>query len=334
MIRLSAGSDAAGPVRLVYILAASHSGSTLLAMLLGGHPELCTVGELKVSSLGDVERYRCSCGTPILSCPFWLAVGSDLAAAGHSFRVDRPGLDFLAAPSRYARRLLRPLHRGPALELIRDVALSMDPSWAGHLARVRSRNAALVRAVLARTGRRAIVDSSKVGLRLKYLLRDPALDVKVIRLMRDGRAVALTYVDPAGFADAAKPELRGGGMGGSRAAERLSMAQAAREWRRCQEEAEALLAGLPRERWTELRYEDLCTDSEAALRRLFAFLGVRTDVSIALRKWEHHVIGNGMRLDTTREVRLDDRWRATLAATQLATFDAVAGDMNRRLGYL
>ena len=35
--------------KLAYILAASHSGSTLLAMLLGAHRETCTVGELKAA---------------------------------------------------------------------------------------------------------------------------------------------------------------------------------------------------------------------------------------------------------------------------------------------
>jgi hypothetical protein len=33
--------------RLAYILAASHSGSTLLSMLLGSHPQIATVGEMK-----------------------------------------------------------------------------------------------------------------------------------------------------------------------------------------------------------------------------------------------------------------------------------------------
>jgi len=60
----------------------------------------------------------------------------------------------------------------------------------------------------------------------------------VIRLIRDGRAVALTYMDPAGFADAKDPSLRAGGMGGDRRREKLTMAQAAREWRRSNEEAE------------------------------------------------------------------------------------------------
>jgi hypothetical protein len=45
------------------------------------------------------------------------------------------------------------------------------------------------------------------------------------------------------------------------------------------------------------------------------------------------VLGNGMRLDTTSAVRLDDRWRQALDADALRAFDAVAGDLNRRLGY-
>ena len=82
-----------------------------------------------------------------------------------------------------------------------------------------------------------MVDSSKVGLRLKYLMKLPNIELYVIRLIRDGRAVALTYMDPENFADARNPSLRGGGAGDHRRAERLTMAQAAREWKRSNEEA-------------------------------------------------------------------------------------------------
>jgi hypothetical protein len=40
-----------------------------------------------------------------------------------------------------------------------------------------------------------------------------------------------------------------------------------------------------------------------------------------------------MRLDSTREIRLDERWKTALGAEDLAVFDRVAGDYNRRLGY-
>ena len=319
--------------RLVYILAASHSGSTLLALLLNGHPEVCSVGELKVNSLGDVSRYRCSCGRLILTCPFWDGVTRDVRETGIEFSLERPGTDFAAAPSTAVRRLLKPLHRGPWFEAARDAVLGLFPVWRSHLPRTQAANTALMRALLVRAGKRVIVDSSKIGMRLKYLLRDPSLDVRVVRLVRDGRAVALTYKDPAAFADSTRPELRGGGMGGARESERLDMAAASREWRRSQEEAGAVLGRVDRSRWVQLRYEDLCRDTQGELRRVFSLLGVATDLPITLRGSEHHVVGNGMRLDDSREVRLDERWRESLSPTDLETFERVAGETNRRLGY-
>ena len=57
--------------KVIYLLAASHSGSTLTAMLLGSHPDVCTVGELKGVRLTDPDRYLCSCMKNIRECEFW-----------------------------------------------------------------------------------------------------------------------------------------------------------------------------------------------------------------------------------------------------------------------
>jgi hypothetical protein len=320
--------------RIAYLLAASHSGSTLTAMLLNAHPMIGTVGELKITSLGDVSAYRCSCRRLIRECPFWQGVTSDLKARGIDFDVARPGTDFRTGATDYVDRLLRPLHRGPALEAVRDLALHLSPAWRRQLPRIQAVNAALIGSVLARSGKEVIVDSSKIAIRLKYLLRNPELDVRIVRLIRDGRAVALTYVDPEGFADAKDPNLRGGGSGASRAAERLSMADASREWKRSNEEAEALLSGLDPSRYTQIHYEQLCKAPEQTLAGVFRFLGVDPALwNPAFRDTEHHVIGNGMRLDSTSEIKLDERWRTALSAQDLEVFDQVAGDTNRRLGY-
>jgi hypothetical protein len=324
----------AGPVPLVYLLAASHSGSTLLAMLLGSHPDVCTVGELKATSLGSVDTYRCSCGAPIRQCEFWTGITSAMAARGIAFDIGRAGTDLRSGASGYVTRLLKPLHRGPGLEMLRDIALNLSPGWKEHLRRVDAANAALVSCIKERTGARVIVDSSKIGIRLKYLLRNPAFDVKVVRVVRDGRAVALTYMDPERFADAKDPRLRGGGAGAPRDAERLPLTQAAREWRRSNEEAEALLSTLDRSRWMEVRYESVCGATSDTLDRVFAFAGVEPGRAPKdFRSVVQHVIGNGMRLDTSSEIRLDDRWRSTFTESDLREFDAVAGDLNRRLGY-
>lgn len=321
-------------VRLAYILAASHSGSTLLAMLLGAHPEICTVGELNATALGDPDRYLCSCRRKIKACPFWKAIAQDMRDQGFTFVVTNFGTDIRSGASPYVLRLLSPLHRGPALELIRDLALSFSPIWRSMLPRVQTLNTALMRSVLARTGKKIIVDSSKIGIRLKYLLRNPHLDVKVLRLIRDGRAVALTYMDPAQFADARDPSLRGGGTGEGRDGERLPMVAAAREWRRSNEEADVILKRLDKRRWLEVRYEDLCSRTDDVLKTVLAFLGTHaSQATTAFRSVEHHVLGNGMRLDLDNFIGLDERWKTALTRADLDVFESVAGQKNRSLGY-
>jgi hypothetical protein len=319
--------------RLAYILAASHSGSTLLAMLLGAHPEAVTVGELKATNLGATDRYRCSCGALIKECDFWRRVAQEMRARGYPFDITRAKTNILDVDSRYAAQLLRPLHRGVLLESIRDRALTLSRVWRKHLEEVQKRNLALLETLGTLTGARVVVDSSKLGLRLKYLLRIPSLDVKVVRLIRDGRGVALTYVNPAEFADTRNEGLRGGGSGVSTETGR-EMRRAAREWKRSNEEADALLAGLPRSDWLEVRYEDLCGDPSNTLRAVCSFLGLDSaQIVLDFRSVEHHVVGNGMRLDSTSDVLLDERWKTFLSEEQLQLFESVAGDLNRRLGY-
>ena len=254
-----------------------------------------------------------------------------MARRGHDFDVTNARTHFGTDASPLVQRLLRPLHRGRTLEAVRDLALAVAPGWPNALQSLQERNAALAASVLEITGRRFVVDSSKIGLRLKFLLRNPALEIRVVRLIRDGRGVALTHLDPARFADAKDPRLRGGGLGDGREGEKLDMAGAAREWRRSNEEAEAVLAGLDRRRFVLVHYESLCADPAGTLRGIFSFLGL-ADVAVDTRL-ERHVVGNGMRLDWQGDVKLDESWRQALGPEDLRTFERVAGDLNRRYGY-
>jgi hypothetical protein len=321
-------------IRLVYILAASHSGSTLLSMLLNSHPDVCTVGELKATSLGDPGKYRCSCQQLIRDCPFWNGISQDMAARGFDFDIANAGTDIRTGMSPYVRRLLKPLHRSPALEIVRDMALNLSPAWRRNLPNILARNLALIQCVAARTGKKAIIDSSKIGIRLKYLLRIPELDIRVIRTIRDGRGVTLTYIDPARFADASDPTLRQGGMGGSRVEERLTMEQAAKEWRRSNEEAEEVLKLLDQSKYIVNHYESLCRNPKETLHKIFTFIGVDPEKRTKdFRMVEHHVVGNGMRLDSCSEIKLDERWRTNLTSADINIFNAVAGDLQHRFGY-
>ncbi len=254
--------------------------------------------------------------------------------SGIDFHLEKFATRFSMPDSRIATRLLGPLYRGLALESLRDVGLRLFTHWPSRIPEIIRVNEVLVEVILEYYHARLFVDKGNRALRLKYLLRIPSFNIKVIRLIRDGRGVALTYMDPACFADAEDPSMRGGGGGGQREKERLSMAQAAHQWRRCNEEAENILYRLDKSQWIEVRYEDLCKDTENTLGRVFEFLGLESDKRIReFRMVEHHVVGNGMRLDTTSEIQLDERWRDELSEHDLRVFEDVAGEMNRRYGY-
>lgn len=322
--------------RLCYILSASHSGSTLLAMLLGAQRDVCAVGELKATSLGDPETYRCSCGTPIRRCAFWTQVTAAVQQKRvPEFDITNARTSIHEARTKIARRLLRPLLRGRIPEAVRDAALALTPGWRCHLQQTQRRNLALVNSLHELTGAQWVIDSSKQALRLKYLLRIPDLHIRVIRLIRDGRAVSLTYTDEWNFADAKDPALRGGGIGQPRAPVRGTIADAAREWKRSNEAADCLIARLGPAQCVKVTYEDLCSHPEATLRRLLEFLDRPSNcLRLDFKNTEHHVIGNGMRFDPSSEIHLDQRWRRHLTKKDLEVFERVAGKLNRQYGYL
>lgn len=321
--------------RLAYVLAASHSGSTLLAMLLGAQPGSCSVGELKATSLGDAESYRCSCRERIRDCKFWKQVAEVMGSRGFpGFDITAAQTSFSEAKSPYVSRLLAPLYRGGPLECLRDLALSASPEWRARHQNTEARNLALIQSLADVTRSRLIIDSSKVALRLKYLLRIPGLDVRVIRMIRDGRAVSLTYTDEWNFADSTDPALRGGGAGNQSGRKPRPMTDAAREWKRSNESADLLCNHLPNGHWTEVRYEELCADPMGTMKRLSTFLDLDPEhVTLDFRSREHHVIGNGMRLDGSADIRPDGRWKSELSVYDLQVFDKVAGELNRTYGY-
>ena len=318
---------------LAYVSAASHSGSTLLAMLLNAHQDICSAGELKLGNLNDVDSYRCSCMEKVTKCSFWTEVSVEMKRRGFDFEIHRAATDLGVEASPYVKRLLKPLFRGEYAELARDTLLRFSPAWNKNLPAWKARNLALVCSIAQVAEGKVVVDSSKTGLRVKYLHAISELDIRLVRLIRDGRAVSLTYMDAANYADAKDPSLRGGGSGRSQH-KNLTMRDAALEWRRSNEEANHLERLLRPENVIRVRYEDLCSDPRETLNSIVAFLGLETEYDFSqFRDAEHHVVGNGMRLDTTSEIRLDDRWKSALRRTDLDEFSRVAGALNELYGY-
>ena len=294
---------------LIYIHSASHSGSTLLAQLLARHPEVATVGELS----GTIHRarpgYQCSCGVELVQCGFWQCVSNAMAKRGFTYSATTAETDIRNVSNPVARKLLKPLHRGPLLELARDVGMVLVGK--NHIERQQALKTALVESVMECTGKPVLVDSSKSGVQLKYHLRNPSLDVKAIGLVRDGRGVALSIARNQG----------------------TTFPQGARDWRRTNEEARALAGGMGDARWIQVKYEALCEDPQGTLNQLWRFIGVAPRDLDGCPAPHAHVLGHGSRLNGSNKIHNSEKWRQELSADDLRTFDSIAGPLNRRLGY-
>lgn len=297
---------------LVYIVSTSYSGSTLLTFLLATHPRIGTMGELKATARGDVDQYYCSCRELIHQCAFWQRVGKELAQKGIPFDIADFGTHFHCTSSRLADRLLRAAVRGTAFEVLRKIGLKVLPTARRQFKKIMDKNKAVIDAVLKLQQADVFLDGSKDPIRLKYLWDSGYWNVKVIFLTRDGRGAANSYMKHHD----------------------VGMKTAAIEWKRCNKEAENILHGLDKSQWIEVRYEELCKDTETALGRLQTFLGLDPDKRVReFRTVEHHIVGNSMRLDTTSRISLDERWRSVLTEEELGIFNREAGEMNQRYGY-
>lgn len=296
--------------QVAYILSPSYSGSTLLTLLLARHPEVATVGELKARPLGDVRRYVCSCGARILECPFWAEVGAALRARGHELNLAEFGTSFHAPERPLTDRLLAAAIRGPAFEAVRRLGLRMLPGPRAALRRRLDRNEAMIETVLDLQNGRVFLDASKDVVRLKHLLDAGRWDLRVLHLVRDGRASADSYMRHHD----------------------VPMSRAAVEWVRAQREAQRLLDRLDDGQCLTIRYERLCEQSETVIGDALRFLGCTTD-GPALVDRPHHILGNRMRLAPLREIDLDEKWRRRLTDDDLRVFERIAGATNVELGY-
>lgn len=153
--------------RVLYVLGYGRSGSTVLGMALGQHPDLVNLGEISalptfVPGPTYVPPRACGCLLPLDQCPYWQGVarrlGSMTALAENGTTLS-PRMGW----RRYAPWLPEPSH-----EL---------PRWAAAAA-------ALYRATIDEAGAQVAVDTSKGAPRAWWLWKSGAVDLTFVWLTR------------------------------------------------------------------------------------------------------------------------------------------------------
>lgn len=313
---------------VIFIASASRSGSTMLDLLLGSHPQGISTGELRRiegfaledKQLSGVQEedypLTCSCGAPVLGCAFWKTVEEEFGA---SLRETH----FRTKASRAQRAMVMALYLALGSSILRRLARV----WPGLMREIRiGGNCLRLHEAISRvSGAHFTVDSSKSIYHYMLLhLAAPEL-VRLIVLVRDGRGVAYSMVRGQRARHWNKGPLP-------------PFLQAARQWART---TRAILILSKRTRSRDrlfVRYEEICKNPWEVLGRIAKKWGLPLQGDpFQEGPVQRHIIGGSPSLRFERflgNLRADNLWRDSLDKELLEGFERIAGSLNRRLGYV
>jgi hypothetical protein len=307
------------PVEVLFVGGMPRSGSTLLDLLIGQLPGHCDVGELFYMWQGGVQRDQlCSCGVSFSSCPFWTAVGERAFGGWDNLDID----DVLALQRQVdttGRLMLRPARR------------LLPGDQAEQEARYLELTRQVYRAVAEVSGSPIVVDSTKRPSTAYLLADDPAIDLRIVHMVRDPRGVLNSWSREVPLPEGAGPRDH---------LKRRPMRQILRRWMTVNLMIGRLgRRGVPLLR---LRYEDMVTDPKTAMEAVLRLSG-REPGSHDLdfigpegvnRAVSHAPTGGRVRFRTgPMPLTLDEKWRRELPSSKQRLALLVCGPLMRRYGY-
>lgn len=280
--------------KILYVLGAPRTGSTILSRTLGAVEGFAHWGDLYYIWTSALPRNTlCTCTRTFAECPFW------------SDALSRSGYDpALVAPQTVRETLLlsRLVRNAPRL-LRHTLSRRNRAPMQAFLVHV----ANLYRTLADITRSRVLVDSTKHPLYGWILATIPDLDVYALHLVRDPRAVVHSWkrprLDPGTGVELHEPRTLPGAiswLGPNLGAEVL--------WR------------ATRRPYMLLRYEDFVRAPEASLEQVCRFIGERPEAlpfsaaNVVELDPGHLVAGNPGRFGHGPiEIREDESWKVQLS---------------------
>jgi hypothetical protein len=263
-------------IKIVYILGSGHCGSTLLNNLLDAHKDIIGLGEVSMLDFRNEQS------------------DSWKKSRGASIKKLKGIVNFnLGHPCDWKELL----------------------SWDAHsLKKWRTNNRLFFELVATCSKAKIIVDASKNAKRL-FLLGKSGFDVKVINMIRDGRAVVNSYVRrEKGF----KAFKRG-----------------IYYWKLRNNDSFFVKRFFAKRDWIDLRYEDFVLSPINALKSVCKLIGVEFNKRmLKINENNKLVYGNKWEyLKSHDSIVLDERWKREFPLYYRILFAVVAGSLNRKLGY-
>jgi hypothetical protein len=299
-------------IPLVSLLANWFSGATLLTILLDNHSHIVSNGEALPFSSHDNARYLCTCGSYLEDCPYYAVVAAHMRASDGSWKKDL----FAQIPTYSRNEAINRFLLSPRYDkLTRSLLISLVPAYR----RVRQRflAAQLLFFANALTVEHASIylDGSKSFSRARLFARDSAYPMKLIHLVRDGRAFCHSYVKNNSLGE-------------------QGLSKAANAWLNHIRSFDDFRRQFPAVPAHTLRYEDLCRSPGSALRSVFDFLGLPYEETVHVISKPRHILGNRMRLNYTGDITENLDWKSGTTPKNIASITSIMKSGLERFGYI
>ncbi len=294
-------------IKVLYVAGWGRSGSTILTNILGQIDGFVSVGEINFMwKHGLIENRLCGCGAPFRECEHWTeALNGAFGGPG--------GVD--------PYRMVRFQEAGVRT---RHVPLMLT-SWGRRYLRSRlseylSNLERLYRAILNSSGSRVIVDSSKFPSYGYTLGMVPNVEMYVVHLVRDPRAVSYSWL---------KKKLQPDKEDGLGYMHRFDPVKSSLMWDAWNLFTEMLWRRSTK-RYMRVRYEDFVRRPRETVERILEMVGERAPRLPFAGEREaelgisHTISGNPNRFRTgTVELRPDDEWKGRMRVRDKALVTAL-----------
>jgi hypothetical protein len=304
-------------IKVLYISGFGRSGTTILDNLLGQIEGFFSVGEIcHIWDRSLAENRLCGCGVPFRECQLWNSIFGEAFGGIDNLNLSELINQFYNnVRTRHIPWLLVPKLRQRRNAIMKEYLELLER---------------LYRGIQKQTHCKVIVDSSKKPAYGYILSMSPLVDLYVIHMVRDSRAVAYSWQRRKALPDA--PQI--GYM------EQYTPLRSAVMWSVWNRSTELFWKRHPR-KYILLRYEDFVADPQSTVRHILSTAGEAdcTLPFISGREVQimpnHTTTGNPIRLNVGKvELRLDREWEIKMKLSNNALVTILTWPLLIQYGYL
>jgi hypothetical protein len=309
-------------MKILYVAGSGRCGSTLLGSALEQIDGFFSPGELiNLWDRGIIDQHPCGCGLPLEKCELWGRVVRQVGGEDPYTRASEMlKLHRTVGRTRHLPLLMSKVGRRRLMNGMESYVATLDDLYSS---------------IRHTTGARVLVDGSK-DPSYAYLLRlAPSLDVYVLHLVRDPRAVVFSWqrrkeLFPAAASEAPKVYM-----------EQHRAVRSTAYWVGLNLGIEAMRRELGPKRYLRIAYEDFIREPVTQLEEIMSFLDLDLDSFPFVHDDElilmpnHSVSGNPSRFSTGAvKLQADDEWRRQMPLRHKRLVTLLSWPLGHRYGYV